>query len=193
MLDAICLASGGLDSTLCLHLLRERGMNALPVYVNYGQRNHAREWGALVATCTANGFPDPVRFEFPSFGAIIKSGLTDPTLKVNEDAFTPTRNLLFLVLGASVASSKGASNIVIGLLDERSTIFPDQSDQFLRAAELAISEALGVSMQVHSPLRDMTKRDVVDIARQKGISDYYFCHAGTKSPCGKCIACLEYS
>lgn len=114
MYDAICLSSGGLDSTVCLHLLRERGVTALPVYINYGQRNHKREWGALCAACKSNRFAKPISFEFSSFGKIIRSGLTDATLRVNEDAFTPTRNLLFLVLAGAVACSKGVRNIVLG-------------------------------------------------------------------------------
>jgi 7-cyano-7-deazaguanine synthase len=192
MFDAVCLASGGLDSSLCLLLLREQGINALPVYVNYGQRGHAREWDALLTSCGANQFHAPVRFDFPSFGAVIRTGLTDDRLRIHEDAFTPTRNLLFLVLAASVAASKGVANIVIGLLAERTAIFPDQSDRFLKAAENAISEGLGISMRVHCPLRDMTKKDVVALAAKKGVSGYS-CHAGTDPPCGKCIACLEYA
>jgi 7-cyano-7-deazaguanine synthase len=193
MYDAVCLSSGGLDSTLCLHLLRERGVAALPVYINYGQRNHEREWGALSAACNFNRFPKPVRFDFPSFGAIIKSGLTDPTLRVNEDAFTPTRNLLFLVLGGALACSKGARNIVLGFLSERTAIFPDQTDRFLRAADNALTESLGMKIEIHCPLRDMTKQDVLTLARARGISDFYSCHSGTEVPCGKCIACLEYT
>jgi 7-cyano-7-deazaguanine synthase len=193
MYDAVCLASGGLDSTLCLHLLRDEGLNVLPVYVNYGQRNYVREWGALEAACAFNNFPEPIHFEFPSFGSIIKSGLTDPSLRVNEDAFTPTRNLLFLVLGAAAASSKGIANIVVGLLAEPTTIFPDQTDKFLRATELVLTESLGVRMHIHCPLRDMTKQDVVRLARSRGITDFYSCHSGTETPCGKCIACLEYT
>src|ERR1700733_8843658 len=191
MFDAVCLASGGLDSTLCLHLLRERGLRALPLYVHYGQRNHSKEWGALSAACKRNSFARPIKFEFSSFGRIIRSGLTGRDLRVNEDAFTPTRNLLFLVLAGAVASSKGARNIVIGLLAERTTIFPDQSDRFLRAAEIALNEAIGSTVQIHCPLRDLTKREVVKLARLSGISNFYSCHSGTKRPCGRCIACLE--
>jgi 7-cyano-7-deazaguanine synthase len=193
MYDAICLASGGLDSVVCLQLLRESNLAALPVYVNYGHRGHEREWNALTTACKLNHFPSPVRFDFSSFGRIIKSGLTDRKLRVNEDAFTPTRNLLFLVLGAAVASSKGVRNIVIGLLAERTTIFPDQTDRFLRAAEAALSESLGSQIEIHCPLRDLTKKDVLTLASAKGLSNFYYCHSGTKVPCGKCIACLEYA
>jgi|SRR5579859_2050757 len=193
MYDAVCLSSGGLDSTVCLHLLRERGVSALPVYINYGQRNHDREWGALSAACEFNRFPTPVKFDFPSFGTVIRSGLTDATLRVNEDAFTPTRNLLFLVLGGAVACSKGVRNIVLGFLTERTAIFPDQTDSFLKVAQVALTESLGREMEIHCPLRDMTKQDVLQLARDRCISDFYSCHSGTDVPCGKCIACLEYT
>ncbi len=193
MYDAVCLSSGGLDSTVCLHLLRERGVSALPVYINYGQRNHEREWGALSGACALYRFPKPVRFDFSSFGAIIRSGLTDATLGVNDDAFTPTRNLLFLVLGGAVACSKGIRNIVIGFLSERTAIFPDQTDRFLRATEVALTESLRAQIEIHCPLRDLTKQDVLRLARARGISDFYSCHSGTEVPCGKCIACLEYT
>jgi 7-cyano-7-deazaguanine synthase len=193
MYDTVCLSSGGLDSTVCLHLLRERGVSALPVYINYGQRNHEREWGALSGACASYRFPKPVRFDFSSFGTIIKSGLTNATLRVNDDAFTPTRNLLFLVLGGAVASSKGIRNIVVGFLSERTAIFPDQTDRFLRATEVALAESLGTQIEIHCPLRDMTKQDVLRLARARGISEFYSCHSGTEVPCGKCIACLEYT
>jgi 7-cyano-7-deazaguanine synthase len=193
MYDAVCLASGGLDSTLCLNLLRESNIRALPIYINYGQRNHEREWGALSAACAFHRFAEPVYFDFSCFGQIIRSGLTDATLRVNEDAFTPTRNLLFLVLGGAVAYSKGVRNIVLGFLSERTAIFPDQTDRFIRTAEVALTESLGVQIAVHCPLRDMTKQDVVKLAREKGISSFYSCHSGTEEPCGKCIACLEYT
>ncbi|MGO8908998.1 MAG: 7-cyano-7-deazaguanine synthase [Bradyrhizobium sp.] len=193
MYDAVCLSSGGLDSTVCLHLLGEGGIHALPVFINYGQRNYEREWGALSAACNFHKFPKPVKFDFPSFGSVIKSGLTDPTLRVNEDAFTPNRNLLFLVLGGAVAHSRGVRNIVLGFLTERSAIFPDQTDRFLESAQLALADSLGSQIEIHCPLRDVTKQDVVKLAKARGISDFYSCHSGTEVPCGKCIACLEYA
>jgi len=192
MFDVVCLASGGLDSTVCLHLLRERGLHTLPVFINYGQINLVREWGALLAACENGKFPKPIKFDIPAFGAVIRSGLTDATLRVNEDAFTPNRNLLFLLLGASVAYSRGIPNIAMGLLAERTAIFPDQSDRFLNIAQETFKESLGATIGIHAPLRDLTKSEVVKIAQQRKIANFYSCHAGTEVPCGKCIACLEY-
>jgi 7-cyano-7-deazaguanine synthase len=190
--DAVCLSSGGLDSLLCLHLLRERGMSALPAFVNYGQINCSKELGSLLAACDRYKFPEPVIFDVSGFGAIVRTGLTDRLLRVNEDAFTPNRNMLFLLLASSLAYSRGIRNIVLGLLAERTTIFPDQTDRFLQSVEAAITESLGVQIFIHSPLRSFTKQNVVSLAEERGITSYYSCHLGTDEPCGKCIACLEY-
>ena len=147
MYDAVCLASGGLDSVVCLHLLRQQGIKALPVFVNYGQRNLKKEFGSLVANLKSAKFPMPVVINVSGFGKVIKTGLTDPRKRVLEDAFTPNRNLLFLLLAASVAFSRGISFIVLGFLSEKTAIFPDQSDRFLSVARDAIKESLGAELR----------------------------------------------
>src|SRR5713226_8639642 len=110
MYDAVCLASGGLDSLVCLHLLRRQNIRPLPVFVNYGQKNLDKELGSLIRNTQEQNFGRPVIVDVAGFGKTIRTGLSDPNKKVFEDAFTPNRNLLFLVLGASVAFSKGASS-----------------------------------------------------------------------------------
>jgi 7-cyano-7-deazaguanine synthase len=191
--DAVCLASGGLDSVTCLHLLRQRAISALPVFVNYGQKNLDQEFASLVRNTQRDGFPEPIVVDLSGFGKVIRTGLTDPSKRVLEDAFTPNRNLLFLVVAASVAYTKGISSIVVGLLAEKTAIFPDQGDRFLSAAECAITESLGVQMRVLCPLRDMVKTEVVLLAQHLGVKSSYSCHSGASEPCGKCIACLEYN
>lgn len=193
MYDAVCLASGGLDSLVCLHLLRRQGIRALPVFVNYGQKNQEREFDSLLRNVKDQQFIEPVVIDISGFGKVIRTGLTDPDKRVLEDAFTPNRNLLFLTLGASVGFTKGASSLVVGLLSEKTAIFPDQSDRFLSIAEDAISESLGVSIKIYCPLRDMIKDEVVRLSHALGIKHSYSCHSGTVEPCGKCIACLEYA
>lgn len=192
MYDAVCLASGGLDSIVCLHLLRQQGIKTLPVFINYGQRNLKYEFGALQANLKAAQFPNPAVVNISGFGRTIRTGLTDTKLRVLEDAFTPNRNLLFLAIGASVAFSRGVSSVVLGFLSEKTAIFPDQTEDFLRAAETVLKESLGAEMRIVCPLRDMVKADVVRLAKTLRIKGSYSCHSGTARPCGKCIACLEY-
>lgn len=193
MYDAVCLASGGLDSIVCLHLLRKQGIKTLPIFINYGQRNLQQEFRSLTTNLRESKFSRPVVVDVSGFGKVVKTGLTDSTKRVLEDAFTPNRNLLFLVLAASVAYSRGISAIVLGYLSEKTAIFPDQTDRFLSVASDAIKESLGAEMSIVCPLREMSKRDVVRLSKKIGIKRSYSCHSGTSRPCGRCIACLEYS
>ncbi|ESY51233.1 MULTISPECIES: 7-cyano-7-deazaguanine synthase [unclassified Mesorhizobium] len=192
MRDAVCLASGGLDSNTCLYLLKQNGFEPLPLFIDYGQINAAREFDSLVMACADLALGAPLKLDFSSFGHHVKSGLTDPSLHISRDAFTPCRNLLFIVSAAAVASSRGISKIVLGLLSEETILFPDQSDKFLQSASGAIEAALGVTMEILTPLRDYRKKDVLKLADRLGVKSYYSCHAGTIPPCGKCIACKEY-
>lgn len=192
MLDVVCLASGGLDSIVCLHLLRRQGLRALPVFVNYGQRNVESELASLKRNVQAENFIAPVIIDVSGFGLSIRTGLTDASMRVLEDAFTPNRNLLFLTLGASVAFTRGISKLVLGFLAERTAIFPDQTDKFLITAREVLSESLGVDISISCPLRDLSKKQVLLLAEKFGVASFYSCHAGGSEPCGACIACLEY-
>lgn len=192
MWDAVCLASGGLDSSVCLALSKRDGLRVLPIFIDYGQINCEPEYQSLVDNCERLMVPRPVRLNFSDFGKVVPTGLTDPGRAVVADAFTPCRNLLFLVTAAAVAHNRAASTIIMGLLHEATALFPDQSDNFLRAAEHSIFEALGSQISIVTPLRDLRKSEVVALAYELGVKSYYSCHAGTDPPCGECIACREY-
>jgi 7-cyano-7-deazaguanine synthase len=138
------------------------------------------------------GIRAPLELDLSHFGRTLATGLTDPTKDVVEDAFTPCRNLLFIVTAAAIGYKYGIDKIVMGLLSEKTAIFPDQSDEFIRDAENAIASALGVRFTIALPLRDFIKAEVVELGKQLGVTDFYSCHAGTEIPCGKCIACSEY-
>lgn len=187
----MCLASGGLDSTVCLKLFQRQGLRALPVFINYGQRNFHYEFGALTENCQVHQFHPPQVFDFESFGKNIRTGLTSEDKHVVDDAFTPNRNLMFLTIAASVAYDRGCTALGLGFLTKESAIFPDQSDEFLESTERVLSLSLGTKMRIVAPLRDFTKGDVIRIAKEIGVDRHYSCHAGGV-PCGRCIACLEY-
>lgn len=186
------LVSGGLDSTLVGVLAKENSVDAVPLFINYGQIAAEREWRACEFIHKKMGLPQPAYMDIAGFGKIISSGLTSKKLHVKEDAFTPNRNLLFLLAGASYGYQNGVHSVAIGLLNEKLSLFPDQTQSFIIDAERAISSSLGISIEVLQPLADFTKKDVVALANEKGISDTYSCHLGDSEPCEKCIACLEF-
>ncbi|MFI4910437.1 MAG: 7-cyano-7-deazaguanine synthase [Sedimentisphaeraceae bacterium JB056] len=186
------LASGGLDSSLVTILAMEEGISVFPLFIDYGQRSAEMEWKACCEVHKKIKAPEPIRMDISGFGKVIHSGLTSDSLDVKQEAFTPGRNLLFLVTAASYAYQLDINSIAIGLLSEQFSLFPDQRKDFLCNAEKTISIALNRKMYVKLPLFDFSKADVIKLASQKGLTDTYSCHTGESNACGKCIACLEF-
>ena len=186
------LVSGGLDSTLIGVMAKEEEVAAHPLFIDYGQRAAAREWGACQVLHKKLALPPPTRMDLSGFGRVIRSGLTCDEKHLKEEAFTPGRNLIFLIMGAAYAHQVRADSVAIGLLSERFSLFPDQRAEFIRTSEQAIAQALGRPIRVLTPLFEFSKADVVKLAEKRGITDTYSCHAGTEKPCGKCVSCLEF-
>jgi 7-cyano-7-deazaguanine synthase len=191
-MNVVTLLSGGLDSTLLATLLHEEGVNQFPLFINYGQINSEKELLSSKDNCSRLGIVQPKIIDIRNFGESIESGLTSRKLDVNLDAFLPNRNALFLLLASSYAYKKKCSHIAIGLLNDKNAIFPDQTRSFLDIMENTLSVSIGRKVSVLSPLMELTKGDVVSLAKTKGISNTYSCHSGGDKPCGVCISCLEF-
>jgi 7-cyano-7-deazaguanine synthase len=188
----VTLVSGGLDSTLMAVLTKEARIEQFPLFVDYGQRFLTRELAACRRSMRNNHLPKPAVANVGGFGTLIRSGLTDRKLHVVEDAFTPGRNLLFLLLGAAYAYQVGANAVAIGLLSERTSLFPDQTSEFTVMAQAMLSACMGCPVKVLTPLSEFTKHDVVSLARGRKIEGTYSCHMGGQVPCGRCISCREF-
>jgi 7-cyano-7-deazaguanine synthase len=186
------LASGGLDSSLISVLALEQNIPVFPLFVDYGQRSVEMEWKACCDVHKTINTSKPVRMDISGFGKVILSGLTSESLDIRKNAFTPCRNLLFLVVGASYAYQLGVDSVAIGLLSEQFSLFPDQREEFIHQAENTITAALGKKIKIMTPLSEFSKDDVVKLAHKKGLTNTYSCHAGGLLACGKCISCLEF-
>lgn len=187
----VTLVSGGLDSTLMSVLAQKDGVPLRPLFIDYGQLCAAREWKACKSLHALHKLPKPRRMDLSGFGRVIRSGLTDRRLRINEDAFLPGRNMLFLLAGASYAYQIGASGVAIGLLSDEQRIFPDQTQEFLKSCEATIAVAMGREFKIVAPLMSFTKRDVLSLARKEKLVGTYSCHAGGAKPCGRCVSCAE--
>ena len=189
---AVSLVSGGLDSTFMAYLMKEASIEQVPVFVNYGQRSLPRELKACRAQLKRLDLASPTVIDVSNWGKTVGSGLTRRGLRLFEDAFLPGRNLMFLLVGASIAYRRQCSAVAIGLLADRTTIFPDQTKSFCTRAAKILAEALGTQLSILTPLKHFTKADIVAACRNVRIGDTYSCHAGTRLPCGRCVACREY-
>lgn len=191
-MSMVTLVSGGLDSTLMACIAQESGIEQFPLFVDYGQLSRDKELAACRKSLEAIGLGNPQVMDISGFGKTIQSGLTSQNKDIYKDAFTPGRNMLFLLAGAAWGYQKDATTISIGLLHPDTCLFPDQTEEFLKSAEDILSLTMGRNFEIIAPLSSFYKQDVVALAKLKGIIGTYSCHAGGETPCGKCIACKEY-
>ncbi|MDB1124694.1 7-cyano-7-deazaguanine synthase [Vibrio algarum] len=191
-MSVVSLLSGGLDSCLMAQLIKESGVNQIAFFVNYGQLNYEREYNSARLHANKIGIAVPNKLDISGYGNLITSGLTTSEKHIVDDAFLPGRNLLLLLSASSFAIQNGCDTVAMGLLREDTAIFPDQTDDFLISAENTINKCLGKRIKILTPLREFYKKDVVTLAKKKGIQTYYSCHKGDETPCGKCISCKEF-
>jgi 7-cyano-7-deazaguanine synthase len=189
----VSLVSGGIDSLLMCKIIHEQGEKQVPIFVNYGQLSNEREWAACRTIMGICKLPDPLKINLQDYGRFIPSGITNRDRRIKEDAFLPGRNLLFLLVASSYAHSKGFDKVAIGLLSEKYSIFPDQTQKFIVNANFAINTALDDNITIATPLISFSKSDVIRLAKKYNLplSETYSCHAGTEQYCGKCISCQE--
>ena len=190
-MEIVTLVSGGFDSTLMSLMAQEEGVALYPLFVDYGQLGVAKEWQACQLLHERHDLPRVTRMDLSGFGKTIPSGLTDRSLRINEDAFLPGRNLLFVLAGAAHAYKVQADSVALGLLDPADHLFPDQTKRFVEECEGMIETAMGKHIAVLTPLIEFSKSDVLAMARARGLKDTYSCHAGSDVPCGECLACVE--
>ncbi len=190
-MSIVTLVSGGLDSTLMALMVKEEKVEQFPLFINYGQICKERELEACRINFRRLNLPEPAVMNINGFGELISCGLTDPNKRVNEDAFLPGRNLLFLLAGSAYAYQQNCCAVAIALLTEKNCIFPDQTQAFIAKAQEMISLALGRDINILAPLMHFSKAEVLRLAAKKHIADTYSCHSGTQVPCGKCVSCME--
>ena len=191
-MSMVPLVSGGLDSTLMTIMAKESGIEVHPLFVDYGQLSRDRELAACRHVFERHGLPQPEIADVSGYGRLVPSGLTNTDLDIYEQAFLPGRNLMFLLLGAAYAYKKGAKSVAIGLLYEGASLFLDQTRPFADEAEALLSRVLERPITILTPLMSFSKKDVIQLAEQKGVAETYSCHSGSEQPCGVCIACREF-
>jgi 7-cyano-7-deazaguanine synthase len=190
-MSIVLLVSGGIDSSLMAILAKEEGVTQYPLFVDYGQLCRDKELNACRSVFAARDLPEPRVMNLSGFGATISSGLTDKSKDIFADAFLPGRNMLLLLAGYAYAYEKGADKVAIGLLNEETHLFPDQTKMFVHEAEGMLSLCTGRAISIVAPLMHLSKPDVLRLARKYGLTKTYSCHSGSDDPCGLCVSCKE--
>ncbi|MEX0618056.1 MAG: 7-cyano-7-deazaguanine synthase QueC [Pseudohongiellaceae bacterium] len=199
---AVVLLSGGLDSSTCLAIARERDYACYGLSFNYGQRS-ASELDA--ARRIAQGQVDEYRVISLAIGELGGSALTDFSLRVPEEesegipvTYVPARNTVFLSCGLAWAEVLSADAIFIGVNALDYSGYPDCRPEFIAAfeamANLATQAAVeGRPIRVEAPLMHMSKAEIIRKGTELGV-DYsrtVSCYQADSEgrACGRCDSC----
>lgn len=174
--DVAVLAGGGIDSSLCIHLLSQRGNKVRPLHIDYGQPAALHEWQAVQRI--AEHFlvvPEQISIKAPL------------PICLGE---VPGRNaaLIFLALMHLRSSER---LICIGI--HAGTPFYDCSQQFFAVVERLVAEQTDSRVRLVAPLLDLHKPEIVTLARANAIplDATYSCQIGSLDPCGECWSCKD--
>jgi 7-cyano-7-deazaguanine synthase len=202
MMKAVCLLSGGMDSSTLAYVAKRRGYTILALHLNYGQRTEGKEKKCakkIAALLNAEAFVEINLNYFSIFGA---SSLTDDTIAVEEfdperahipNTYVPFRNANLLSIATSFAESRGADAIFIGVQSLDYSGYPDCRPQFIDAFQRVID--LGTKdttkITLFAPFINMTKTDILQVGITLGVlyEHTWSCYRNEGKACGTCGSC----
>ncbi len=206
---AVCLLSGGLDSSTCLALARRDGYQCCTLAFDYGQR-HRIELDAASRVARALGATEHrvVKIDLRAFGGsaltaeidVPKHGSVEELEQGIPVTYVPARNTIFLSYTMAWAEVLECSNIFIGVNAIDYSGYPDCRPEFIQAFERMANLATkaGVegrtALRIHTPLITLSKSEIVRLAAELGV-DFSLTHScydpdPAGRSCGRCDSCL---
>ena len=205
MKKAVVLLSGGLDSSIAIHLAKSEGYEVYALSFDYGQKHH-KELESAKATAKKVGAKEHnmVTLQLNLWGG---SSLTDSKIDVEDgdvtrtdipQTYVPARNMVFLSVAASYAEAIGAQDIFIGVSEVDYSGYVDCREKFIRSMENTINEGTvmaaehGKKITIHTPFIHKTKTEEIKLGVELGVdfSLTWSCYRGGEKPCGTCDSCL---
>ena len=199
---AICLLSGGQDSTTSLYWARENFDEVFALTIHYGQR-HSRE---IVAAEKITGLADVGHkiIDTDLLKKFVHSALLDssdvggvhPRNPKLPASFVPGRNIIFFTIASIFAYQMNYNNIVAGICQTDYSGYPDCRGEFKDSIETSLRLGLDLpELKIHTPLLNLSKKESVDLA--SGLSGCFdalayshTCYEGIYPPCTVCPSCL---
>lgn len=205
---AVCIISGGMDSTVLLHYLNSLGVYTKihAVSFDYGQR-HTRELVCAKEQAKMLGVDwtlfDMTRVvgEFQAGSALLKGGVDMPeghyAANNMKATVVPNRNMMMLSIAAGYGISKCEEgetfNLAYGAHAGDHDIYPDCRLEFTERLKAALLLCDWKTPYLVTPFIDKTKADIVKIGLDLGVdfSRTWTCYKGGDLACGKCGTCVE--
>lgn len=206
MKKAVVLYSGGLDSTTCMAIARDRGFEPYALSFAYGQRHSveldkARDYAPLIGAKEHMVVDIDLR---KMGGSALTADIEVPKNGSSEDeipiTYVPARNTIFLSFALGWAEVLGASDIYIGVNALDYSGYPDCRPEFIESFQTMANLATRAGVEginpyrIHAPLIALTKAQIIQQGVALGV-DYRLTHScydpdPDGRSCGSCDSCL---
>lgn len=198
---ALCVMSGGMDSTLSAYMMKKDKFEIIGVHFNYNQRTQAKELECFHEICSDLDVKEKYVLDLDFFKQLGASALTDksidvPTGGVQEGVpitYVPFRNGIFLSMAAAIAEKEGAEVISIGIVEEDSSGYPDCRESYIKSMQESIN--LGTKdetvITIEMPLVHLQKSQIVQKSLELNVplSLTWSCYKNEDKACGVCDSC----
>ncbi|MDY0233946.1 MAG: 7-cyano-7-deazaguanine synthase QueC [Sulfurimonas sp.] len=198
---ALCIMSGGMDSTLSAYMMRDEGYEIIALHFNYSQLTQKKELECFEAICNDLGVYEKYNLDLDFFSKIGASALLDKEIEVPigglgdevPSTYVPFRNGIFLSIASAIAEKEGASVMSIGVVEEDGSGYPDCTDSFIRSMEKSIN--LGTKdtteIEIKMPLVHLSKAQIVQASLDLNVPLHltWSCYKNETKACGVCDSC----
>jgi 7-cyano-7-deazaguanine synthase len=202
MMKAVCLLSGGMDSTTLAYVAKDMGYEIVALHFTYGQRTEEKECSCARAVARMLDAEDFVEISLEHFRKIGASSLTDESIPVEEYAgeeegipstYVPFRNANLLAIATSLAEARRAEAIFIGVQTGDYPGYPDCRPEFIEAFQRAVDlgTAADPRITLMTPFVRMTKVDIIKKGLLLGVpyEQTWSCYQNNDRACGVCSSC----
>ena len=202
MMKAVCLLSGGMDSSTLAYLAKSQGYDIFALHLNYGQRTEHKERTCAKTIARLLGAKDFVDVDVGYFSTFGTSSLTDKTIAVDTfeparahvpNTYVPFRNANLLSIATSYAEARQADAIFIGVQSLDYSGYPDCRPQFIYAFQRVIDLGTreGTHIKLITPFIHFTKTDILREGMKLHVpyEHTWSCYRNDEKACGTCGSC----
>lgn len=198
---AVCILSGGMDSTLCATMAVKSGYEVVALHFDYNQRTMQKERLAFHGVCDALNINKRFVLDVSFISDIGGNALTDSNIVIPKSGlsqnvpvtYVPYRNGIFISIAAALAERVGADAIYIGVVQEDSSGYPDCTEEFIQnqIKTINIGTATKNKIQIITPLVHLSKSEIVakSIELNAPIDRTWSCYESEDEACGLCDSC----
>ncbi|NLA99846.1 MAG: 7-cyano-7-deazaguanine synthase QueC [Methanomicrobiales archaeon] len=202
MKRAVCLLSGGMDSTTLAYVAKDMGYEIIALHFTYGQRTEAKERECARTIAGQLGALDFVEIGLEHFKKIGASSLTDTSIPVEEcgdeeggvpNTYVPFRNANLLAIATSLAEARRADAIFIGVQTADYPGYPDCRPEFIEAFQrlVDLGTAADPRITLMTPFVRMSKTEILRTGLALGVPYEltWSCYQENDRACGICSSC----